>query len=63
MHFLRERFKYDLVADKFGCCFIFLWLLNSVAADLIKVFTTSKTFTILTWINTKLRCIEDCGLL
>ena len=63
MHFLRERFKYDLVADKFGCCFIFLWLLNSVAADLIKVFTTSKTFAILTCINTDLRCIKDCGVL
>ena len=38
-------------------------LLNSVAADLIKVFTTSKTFAILTCINTNLRCIKDCGLL
>ena len=34
-----------------------------MAADLIKIFTTSKTFAILTWINTKLRCAEDCGLL
>ena len=29
----------------------------------IKVFTTSKTFAILTCINTNLRCIKDCGLL
>ena len=34
-----------------------------MAAEFIKVFTTSKTFAILTWINTKLRCTEDCGLL
>ena len=29
----------------------------------VKVFTASKTFTILTCINTNLRCIKDCGLL
>ena len=34
-----------------------------MAADLIKVFAISKTFAILICINTKLRCIEDCGLL
>ena len=41
----------------------FYGLLNSVTADLIKVFTTSKTFAILTCINANLRCIKDCGLL
>ena len=54
---------YGLVADYFGYCFIFPGLLNSVAADRVKVFTTSKTFAILTCINAKLRCIEGCGLL
>ena len=53
MHFLKEQFKYTLM----------VWLLNSVAADLIKVFAISKTFTILICINTKLRCIEGYGLL
>ena len=52
-----------MVAAYFGCCFIFPWLLNNVAADLIKVLTTSKTFAILTCINTNLRCIKDCELL
>ena len=35
-----------------------LWLLISVAAALffIEVFTTSKTFLVLTWLNTNLRC-------
>ena len=51
-----------LVGDYFGCCFIFSRLLNSVAADLIKVFTASKIFAILTCINTNLRYITNCGL-
>ena len=53
-----------MVDDYFDCCFIFSWLLNNVAADLIiKVFTRRKTFAILTCLNTNLRCIKDCGLL
>ena len=46
MCFLREQFIQNL------------WLLISVAADLIKVLTTSKTFAILTCININLGCIE-----
>ena len=66
MHFLREQFKYALMfwlLISLAAAFIFSWFLNSVAAGLIKVFTTSKTFAVLTCINTDLRCIKDCELL
>ena len=55
-----------MVAGYFRCYFIFLWLLNSVAADLYclsKFSPKVKIFAILTCINTNLRCIKDCGLL
>ena len=55
----------------YGCWLVWLLLYIFMAAKyigcwsifFIKVFTTRKTFAILTCINTKLRCIEDCGLL
>ena len=55
----------------YGCWLVWLLLYIFMAAkytgcwsvSFIKVFTTRKTFAILTCINTKLRCIEDCGLL
>ena len=42
----------------YGCWLVWLLLYIFMAADLIKVFTTSKTFAILTCINTNLRCIK-----
>ena len=47
----------------YGCWLVWLLLYIFMAADLIKVFTTSKTFAILTCINTNLRCIKDCRLM
>ena len=55
----------------YGCLLVYLLLYIFMAAEyfgswsvfFIKVFTTSKTFAILTCINTNLRCIKDCGLL
>ena len=66
MYFLREQFIQNLwllisvaVALYFDGCWI-VWLLIYI---FIKVFTTSKTFAILTCTNTNLRCIKGCGLL
>ena len=47
----------------YGCWLVWLLLYIFMAADLIKVFTISKTSAILICINTKLRYIKDCGLL
>ena len=78
MYFLREQLFWSLWFLISVAAALFSWLLISAVADLlnslilsrtepkkifIKVFTTSKTFAILTCINTNLRCIKDCGLL
>ena len=58
-----------MVADWCGFCFTFLWIFMAAeycgcwSIFFIKFFTTSKTFAILTCINTNLRRVKDCGLL